>query len=137
MNKKMIFNEFIRYIFVGGAAFIVDVLILYVFKTKVFFELDDIGIYISTALGFSAGLVFNYIFSVIFVFKSAKEQDKGRNIFSFFLFSLIGIIGLFLTETGMYAGVDLFHINYLITKVIVATIVLIWNYVARKILIFT
>lgn len=70
-------------------------------------------------------------------FKSAKEQDKGRNIFSFFLFSLIGIIGLFLTETGMYAGVDLFHINYLITKVIVATIVLIWNYVARKILIFT
>lgn len=49
MNKKMIFNEFIRYIFVGGAAFIVDVLTLYVFKTKVFFELGDIGIYISTA----------------------------------------------------------------------------------------
>lgn len=136
MNKKVIFTEFIRYIFVGGAAFIIDMMTLYFFKTKVFFELGNMGIYISTALGFLAGLIFNYIFSLIFVFKSAKEEKKGRNIFSFLLFSLIGVIGLFLTEAGMYAGVDLFNINYLLTKIVVTTIVLIWNYVARKILIF-
>ncbi|MFW2487152.1 GtrA family protein [Clostridium chromiireducens] len=136
MNKKAIINEFIRYIFVGGAAFCIDILTLYFFKTHIFFGLGYIGIYISTALGFLAGLIFNYICSLIFVFKNAKEQGKGRNIFSFFLFSLIGIMGLLLTEIGMYLGVDLFHINYLLTKIIVAAIVLIWNYGARRILIF-
>ena len=136
MNKKVIFKEFIRYIFVGGTAFFVDVLTLCFFKTKVFLGLGDMGIYISTALGFLAGLVFNYIFSLAFVFKSAKEQKKGRDIFSFFLFFVIGIIGLFLTEVGMYVGVEFLYINYLLTKVIVAMLVLIWNYVARKVLIF-
>ncbi|MDR3598284.1 GtrA family protein [Clostridium sp.] len=137
MNKKVIFNEFIRYIFVGGTAFLIDILTLYFFKTKVFWRLGDIGIYISTALGFLAGLIFNYIFSLTFVFKSAKEQKKRRNMFSFFLFVIIGVMGLFLTEAGMYAGVDFFNINYLLTKIIVAIIVLIWNYAARKIFIFT
>ena len=132
----MIFKEFIRYAFVGGIAFLLDILTLYFFKTKVFFELEDMGIYISTALGFLAGLVFNYIFSLAFVFKSTKEKKKGRDIFSFFLFLVIGVIGLFLTEAGMYVGVEFLYINYLLTKVIVAILVLIWNYVARKVLIF-
>ena len=71
-------------------------------------------------MGFLAGLIFNYIFSLIFVFKNAKEQNKGKNIFSFFLFFIIGIIGLALTEAGMYVGVDFLYMNYLMTKVIVA-----------------
>lgn len=137
MKVKNILNEFIRYIFVGGTAFIVDIVTLYFFKTKVFSELGEIGIYLSTALGFFSGLIFNYIFSLIFVFKSAKEERKGRNLFSFLLFSLIGIIGLVLTEAGMYVGVDLFNINYIVTKIMVAIIVLVWNYAARKIFIFT
>lgn len=83
MNKKAIFNEFIRYILVGGTAFFIDILTLYFFKTKVFLSLGDMGIYISTALGFLAGLIFNYIFSLTFVFKSAKKENKGKNIFSF------------------------------------------------------
>jgi len=137
MDKKIIFNEFIRYVFIGGTAFCIDILTLYFFKTQIFFRLGDIGIYIATALGFFSGLIFNYIFSLIFVFESAKEQKKGRNIFSFFLFTLIGIIGLILTEVGMYVGVDFLNTNYLLTKTIVAIIVLMWNYIARKILIFT
>ena len=47
MNKKAIFNEFIRYIFIGGTAFFIDILTLYFFKTKVFLSLGNIGIYIS------------------------------------------------------------------------------------------
>lgn len=136
MNKKVIFNEFIRYTFIGGTAFCIDMLTLYLCKTQVFFYSGNIGIYISTALGFLAGLIFNYIFSLIFVFESAKDENKGRNLFSFFLFFIIGVIGLVLTEIGMYAGVNFFYLDYLVTKVIVAAIVLMWNYIARKVLIF-
>lgn len=136
MERKVILNEFIKYIFVGGTAFCLDTLTLYLCKTKIFLELGHIGLYISTALGFLAGLIFNYIFSLIFVFKSAIEENKGRNALSFFLFLIIGIVGLLLTEAGMCAGVNFLNMNYLFTKVIVAIIVLIWNYAARKILIF-
>lgn len=136
MNNKKILNEFIRYIFIGGTAFVVDISILYIFKTKVFLNLGETGIYISAALGFLGGLIFNYIFSLTFVFKSAKDQNKGKNIFSFLLFLTIGIIGLFLTEAGMYTGIKFLNINYMLTKVIVSALVLLWNYIARKILIF-
>lgn len=137
MKYKGIFYEFIRYIFIGGTAFLLDILVLYLFKTRIFSSMGNIGVYISTALGFMAGLVYNYIFSLIFVFESARDQKKGINILSFFLFVLIGLIGLFLTEAGMYAGINFLNLDYILTKIIVAAIVLIWNYAARKILIFT
>ncbi|GHV78781.1 hypothetical protein AGMMS49944_05720 [Spirochaetia bacterium] len=95
------------------------------------------GILLATAVGFIAGLIFNYIFSLIFVFKQIDESAKQHKIRSFILFTVIGIIGLALTETGMYAGIRMFGQEwYLIVKIIIAGIVLMWNYLARKLLIF-
>jgi putative flippase GtrA len=131
-----ILKEFIRYLIIGGTAFIVDFTLLYIFKTYVFYNLEVTGVYISTALGFIGGLMYNYIFSLLYVFESAKENNKGKDIRSFIIFTIIGVVGLILTELGMYVGVELFDINYLIVKVFVAGVVLIWNYGIRKILIF-
>lgn len=128
--------EFLRYIVVGGTAFLVDYGILYAAKTYVFRGLGDMGVYIATALGFIAGLVYNYILSLLFVFESAKTGKKGRTAGAFLLFAVIGVIGLLLTEAGMYAGYQLLHIHYMIVKIFVAAVVLIWNYAARKLLIF-
>jgi hypothetical protein len=36
----------------------------------------------------------------------------------------------------MYLGVGILSINYLITKVFVAAVVLIWNYGARKVFVY-
>ncbi len=131
-----IIKEFGRYIIVGGSAFLVDILLLYIFKTYVFDTMGHTGLYISTALGFTGGLVFNYILSIIFVFENAKKYNNGKSINGFTLFTIIGLIGLSLTELGMYSGVELLDANYLIVKAFVAGIVLLWNYGARKVLIF-
>jgi putative flippase GtrA len=136
MKIESILKEFSRYLKVGGTAFLVDFTLLFVFKTFVFYNIGIAGVYISTALGFIGGLVYNYILSLIYVFESAKESNKGKNIKSFMIFTVIGIIGLLLTELGMYVGVELFAINYLLVKVFVAGVVLLWNYGARKILVF-
>lgn len=135
MKVDKIIKEFIRYLLVGGTAFIVDFTLLYVFKTYVLYNIVA-GIYISTALGFVGGLIYNYVLSLLYVFESAKENHKGKDIRSFIIFTIIGVVGLILTELGMYVGVELFAINYLIVKVFVAGVVLIWNYGIRKILIF-
>ena len=136
MKVDKIIKEFIRYLLVGGTAFIVDFTLLYLFKTYVFYNMAVTGVYISTALGFVGGLIYNYVLSLLYVFESAKENHKGKDIRSFIIFTIIGVVGLILTELGMYVGVELFAINYLIVKVFVAGVVLIWNYGIRKILIF-
>ncbi|MDF2885067.1 MAG: polysaccharide synthesis protein GtrA [Clostridiaceae bacterium] len=136
MKIGKLIKEFIRYLFVGGTAFIVDFTLLYIFKTYLFYNLEVTGVYISTALGFIGGLIYNYVLSLLYVFESAKENNKGKDIRSFIIFTIIGVVGLILTELGMFVGVELFAINYLIVKIFVAGVVLIWNYGIRKILIF-
>lgn len=136
MKKHNLVQEFSRYVLVGGTAFVIDVALLYVFKNYVFYNLAEMGIYISAAIGFIGGLIFNYTLSLFFVFTSAKKQNKGKTIGAFLIFSLIGVVGLLFTELGMYIGIKLFAMNYLIVKILVAGAVLIWNYGIRKILIF-
>jgi putative flippase GtrA len=137
MKIKDIIEGFFRYLLVGGTAFLVDITLLYVFKNYVFADLAETGVYIATAIGFTGGLIYNYIFCLVFVFKSAKEQDKGKSIGSFLVFGIIGAVGLLLTELGMYVGIEILAINYLIVKVIMTAIVLLWNYGVRKIVIFS
>jgi putative flippase GtrA len=134
--KPLIF-EFLRYFIVGGLAFIVDFSVLYLSKTFLFSGLEKTGILLATALGFVAGLVFNYVLSFIFVFKQIDEKARQHKAYSFVVFTIIGILGLFITEFGMLAGISLFGQNwYPLIKIVTAGIVLIWNYTARKILIF-
>ncbi|MEQ8198812.1 MAG: GtrA family protein [Clostridiaceae bacterium] len=136
MKTYELLREFCRYLLVGGTAFLVDLALLYLFKNYVLFNWAETGVYISTAIGFIGGLIYNYILSLFFVFESAKEKNRGKSIEAFIIFSAVGVIGLFLTEIGMYVGIELLEINYLIVKFLVAGIVLFWNYCGRKVLIF-
>jgi putative flippase GtrA len=132
---KPLLMEFIRYLLVGGSAFLVDFGIL-VLCNSVLPDMGGFRLYIATALGFIAGLIFNYIFSILFVFQSARNGKTGRSAAAFLMFTLIGVIGLGLTELGMYVGVQVFTINYMLVKIVITGIVLIWNYLGRKIFIF-
>jgi putative flippase GtrA len=138
-----LFLEFSRYVLVGGGAFIVDISVLQLSLSYLFHDLattDDLainGILLATAFGFIAGLICNYIFSCLFVFKRIAEDAKQHKIRSFVLFTIIGIIGLGLTELLMYLGILLVgQDRYLAIKIFAAGVVLMWNYLARKILIF-
>ena len=158
MNKekiKIIIYEFLRYVVVGGIAFLVDFGSLYLSQEFIFHN-NPIGIYPSTAIGFILGLIVNYTLSLKFVFTQKKDQGKGRDTKSFAIFAIIGIIGLGLTELGMYIGCDLLKTQldnsltyisnsigynlvqhgYLLVKCFVTAVVLLWNYAGRKIIIF-
>lgn len=136
VKYKGLFFEFLRYCIVGGVSFVIDFGILTVFYQFVFHQSGQYSLGISTALGFIAGLIVNYLLSIFFVFLSAKNDKKGRDLKSFFAFAIIGIIGLTLTELGMHLGVNMLTWNYMIVKIIVTALILIWNYVMRKIIIF-
>ena len=62
---------------------------------------------------------------------------RGRNVRDVAGIVLVGVAGLMLTEVGMYAGVDLLQVNYLLVKLVLTSIVFLWNYLGRKLLVFT
>lgn len=120
--------QFLRYIFVGGAAFIVDIGSLYLL-TDVF----GINYLISAAIAFILGLIANYILSISWVFN--KRTLKNRPI-EFGVFAVIGIIGLGLNEFFIWFFTAEIGFYYLISKIISAGIILFWNFFARKYVLF-
>ena len=134
---KPLIKEFARYLIVGGTAALVDWSTLYLTYNYVFANSGDWRLTLATAVGFTAGLIYNYILSLVWVFKSAKERNKGKTLGAFLIFVVIGVIGLLLTIGGMELGCSLVgEQNYMYVKIFVTGIVLIWNYAARKLLIF-
>lgn len=129
-----LFYEFARYLVVGGVAFIADFVTLWLLREYTFPK-TNAGVYYAAAGGFCIGLIVNYLLSLWFVFTQPHHKGKGRSIGAFCIFGVIGLIGLALTELGMWAGLK-FHIDYRLAKIIITGIVLVWNYLARKIIIF-
>lgn len=120
--------QFLRYIFVGGVAFLVDFGSLYVFT-------DLLGIFylISAAVAFILGLITNYFLSISWVF---NRRTLGNKTIEFSVFTIIGIIGLGLNELFIWFFTAELNFYYLISKILAAIIILFWNFFARKITLF-
>jgi putative flippase GtrA len=120
--------QLIRYVFVGGAAFIVDFGSLFILT-------DFFGIYylVSAAIAFILGLIVNYSLSISWVF---NNRTLDNSTLEFGVFSLIGIVGLGLNEIFIWFFTAKIGFYYLISKVISAIIVLLWNFFARKYVLF-
>lgn len=126
--------EFARYVVVGGAAFVADLAVLVAVR-ELLLKPYAWGVYVAAVIGFTAGLAVNYILSIKYCFVAAKE-GKGRTLGAFVLFAVICILGLVWTEIGMWIGVGVLEQNYILVKIVVSGIVLVWNYTAKKFLVF-
>lgn len=129
--------ELLRYGIVGGISFLADFLLLYILRETVCSG-SMTGLYLAAIGGFLGGILVNTCLSVRFVFRapSVVQRRRGRNMRDLMIIVCIGVIGLILTEFGMFIGVELFWLNYLFVKVIVAGVVMLWNYWARKVWVF-
>lgn len=133
---KSVAWEFLRYVIVGGIAFLFDFSAMVGVRELVLNDFPG-GIYVAVACGFFVGLAVNYVLSLAFVFTSEKDRGKGRSIGAFGIFAVVGLLGLLWTEIGMWFGVSVLDWNYMIVKVLVTGAVLMWNYLGRKILVFS
>ena len=117
--------QFLRYIFVGGIAAVVNIGSLYVFT-----EVAHLYYLLSNVLGFILGLVTNYILSKILVF--AKEE-KFNKVIEFTIYAIIGVVGLGLDTLFLWLFTSM-GLYYILSKIISTALVFIWNFGARKIL---
>lgn len=146
-NKKELLKEIIRFLIVGGISTIVDYAVFYLCNKLIFINADfNVNLFFSTALGFISGFLVNW-FLQSFVFKHISNDYKKNKII-FIKFTIVSLIGLGLTELGMFLAsptFDKFNLTIigitfdfwkLFFKVLMTVITLIWNYLARKFFVF-
>jgi len=112
---------------VGGLAFVVDFGLLYLLT-----ELLGLYYLISAAIAFLFGLLTNYSLSRLWVF----DRRTIKNVAVELVITAIGIVGLGLNEVIIWFVREKIHFHYMIAKAISAGIVLIWNFGARKAVLF-
>lgn len=134
MRSKQLIVQFVKYTVVGGIAFVFDFLTM-VLVHRVLLNAWEFGLYIGVAAGFIVGSAVNYLLSAKMVF-SAMESRVGNKVREFLSYILLGFIGLGLSELGMYLGTKCLYWHYSIVKILVAGIVLIWNFLARRFLVY-
>jgi putative flippase GtrA len=119
--------QLLRYTFVGGLAFIVDFGLLFILT-----EFAGLYYLASATCSFIAGLLVNYYISTIWVFGSSPYK-KGME---FLLFAIIGITGLGLNDVLIWVFTEKAGIYYMLSKLLTAVLVYLWNFLGRRYLIF-
>lgn len=123
---KKLFNQILKFGVVGVLAFIIDYSLLYILT-------EFCGIYYlySSIVSFIISLIFNYIASIKWVFDVNKKQTVKEVI----VFAALSVIGLGINQLVMYCMVELLTIYYMFSKIVATAIVMVWNFITRKIFI--
>lgn len=122
---KKLLAQFMKFGVVGVIAFVIDYGLL-AFLTELF----GINYLVSATISFTASVVFNYVASMRYVFTHKEGMSRRRE---FIIFVVLSVIGLLINNGCMWAGVELLGVHYLLTKIVATAIVMIWNFVTRKI----
>lgn len=120
-------QQIFRFAIVGGLAFIIDFGLL-IFLT----EIVGIDYLISATISFIVSVIFNYILSVYWVFTA---RHKKPSLFMITAFFVLSTCGLFINNGIMWFSVEVLSISYVIGKLVATVVVMIFNFITRKILI--
>ena len=91
---------------------------------------------IANLIGLIAGLVINYVISVKWVFADCKRNFGDAKKIEFSIFSVIGILGVGFNQLLMLLLVGYGNFNEMLSKIVAAGIVLVYNFLARKFILF-
>jgi len=117
--------EIRRYLIVGLGATVIDSGVLYLLMTY-----TDWSRLIAAPIGFTAGLTWSLIWSILWVFPMYKKRPWWQGLAGF---GVIGIFGLLINEAIIGATPS----SYLwLSKVISIVMVSIWNFIAKKVILF-
>lgn len=112
-------RRFSKYILVGGSTFLLDLLLLYAF-------IDELGWnpVISAGIAFLTAISINYSLSRRFVFKGTY-RSVGEGYLGFLLIAGVGVVAV---SSGMHLLVTDLGLNYIYSRIIIAMMTGMWNY---------
>lgn len=122
---KKIIEQILKFGIVGIIAAIIDFGTLFILTTFL-----DTYYLLSAAIAYILSTVFNYIASMQYVFVS--KFDKSEKNKEFLIFVILSVIGLAINELIMWFFVEEYSLHYILSKVIATIIVMVWNFITRK-----
>ena len=122
--RKLI-EQIMKFGVVGAIAFVIDFGVM-VFLTEVF-GIDPV---ISATVSFIISVIFNYAASMRYVFSHREGMSRTRE---FIIFVVLSAIGLGINDLLIWAGTDLATFDYRLVKIFATAVVMVWNFVTRKI----
>lgn len=123
--KKLI-AQFMKFGVVGALAFVIDYGLLGLLK-----QVIGIHYLIANTISFSVSVIFNYVVSMKFVFEGRDNMSKSRE---FTIFIILSVIGLLINNGIIALAAESFKIHVMVSKIFATAVVMVWNFVSRKIL---
>jgi putative flippase GtrA len=138
VEDKRLFYEIIRFALVGIIAGLFDFATCYVFEFKILPQSwADIWLTIvSVTMGFIIGVTVNYLCSVYMVYKATTDKSISKTMWGKVLFVILAAVGLGINYLLQWLFYDKLGLGFLTVFIIRTLIVMVWNYLSRKYLIF-
>lgn len=115
------------YLVISACVTLLDIVLLVLFV-----ELFFVHYLIAVTVSYSLAILMKFSLSKKFVFQSAKGLWRGQLA----RFTTVSASGLLLTNMVMFVGVDLFHIQYILSKIWAVGIVFFWTFVMHNVFSF-
>ena len=129
-----IFIQFFRYCFVGGIATVVEGGALWLIQHFLFREAAGFFVFAAQAIAFIFGLIANFALSKLFVFQEKSEKTNAAG--EFVAYGVIGVVGLGIKWLMLWGFNTMLGWHYMLVWLVATVLVLIWNYAARRILLY-
>lgn len=126
---RNLIQQFLKFGVVGVFAFVIDFGVL-VFLTECF----GINPVVSATISFVISVIFNYLASMRYVFRRRDDISRTRE---FVIFVILSVAGLGINDLLMWAGSEALYIDYRLVKIIATAVVMVWNFITRKIFLET
>ncbi len=148
---KSLVAETTRFLAVGFISFLIDYITFLIFNRLVFNQSSDVHTpltSVSNIIGYSVGVLANYILIRLFVFTAEHQKANGKGAKPFIIFIVASLIGLLLTDIftkmfmSLFETLDFSRFNMLMLhpdslgKISATFLVTIWNYFSKKMFIF-
>lgn len=124
------YEEIINYIITGGFGTVVSI------GTFALFRALNFNITVSNIFAWVITIIFVYILSKFFVFKTA-DKSKKESTKEFIMFVLARLATLGIEILLLNLTIEAMHMNELVAKTAAQVVVIILNYILSKLLVFT
>lgn len=124
-NLRELTVQFAKFGIVGVIAFCIDYG-LFLLMTYVF----GVNYLVASAISFTISTVFNFVASMRYVFAGREGQTRTQQFVIFFVLSLMG---LGLNQLILWISVDMLAWLAWIGKLVATAIVMVFNFITRKI----
>lgn len=119
----------LRYLCVGAMAFSIDFATLYLLV-----EWGHLHYLVAATIGFIFGSVISYTMSVYWVFAYRRIASRRTEMMIFFL---IGVGGLLANNAVIWFFTEMAQFHYMQSKIFAAVLIFLWNFLARRTLLFS